>query len=253
MTIDHQKIAQRFAKAGQNYEQSAVVQKQVIDRLMVQFAEQCGDLPCERVLEIGCGNGLLTRQFLAYKSPKRLYLNDLYLPVRHDFLSANQAVDYVIGDIAMVDLPDELDLVLSTSALQWVADLQALFGRLSSVMTTNGVLAFSTFGEQNLWQIKHLTGKGLSYPTPDMLIQMLNQAGFSVLYQQAWQQTLFFDTPMAVLKHLQMTGVTASDGDYRWNKQKLQQFGEQYQSLSCEQGLPLTYDPIIIIAKMTKK
>jgi malonyl-CoA O-methyltransferase len=69
----------------------------------------------------------------------------------------------LIGDIEQLNLPQSLDAVISSSALQWMTDLPALLQRIHDALKPNAYFGFSTFGSDNLTEIKQLTGQGLNY------------------------------------------------------------------------------------------
>ena len=161
MSIDKVLVAQRFAKAGQSYIDQAVVQKQISAQLFEYLKAYCPQ-SLNSVLEIGCGSGNLTHLFHSYFQVDQLFLNDLYEDVDQHF-STIQNIAWLIGDIEQLELPSELDAVISSSALQWMTDLPALLQRIHDALKTKGYLGFSTFGENNLIEIKKLTGQGLNY------------------------------------------------------------------------------------------
>ena len=247
VSINKALVAQRFAKAGQSYVEHAVVQKQISAQLFEYLKQYCPQsLPS--VLEIGCGSGNLTHLFESYFQVDQLYLNDLYADVDQHFLNFKH-VNWLIGDIEQLELPLELDAVVSSSALQWMTDLPALLQRIYDALKPKGYLGFSTFGENNLIEIKQLTGQGLNYYSLEALQQQLQENGFEILLiQQAYKQA-YFDHPKSVLQHLKATGVTATATSHRWTKQSLQQFYSDYQQFYDEQGFRLTYHPIYVIAR----
>ena len=247
MSVDKALVAQRFAKAGQSYVEHAVVQKQISVQLFEYLKQYCPQsLPS--VLEIGCGSGNLTHLFESYFQVDQLCLNDLYADVDQHFLNFKH-VNWLIGDIEQLELPLELDAVVSSSALQWMTDLPALLQRIYDALKPKGYLGFSTFGENNLIEIKQLTGQGLNYYSLEALQQQLQENGFEILLIQQTYKQAYFDHPKFVLQHLKATGVTATAKSHRWTKQSLLQFYSDYQQFYDEQGFRLTYHPIYVIAR----
>ena len=247
MSIDKALVAQRFAKAGQSYIEQAVVQKQISAQLFEYLKMYCPQsLPS--VLEIGCGSGNLTHLFHSYFQVDQLFLNDLYADVDQHF-STIENIAWLIGDIEQLELPSELDAMISSSALQWMTDLPTLLHRIHDALKPKGYLGFSTFGENNLIEIKKLTRQGLNYYSIDVLKQKLEENGFEIVFIQEEQKHLYFDDPKSVLQHLKATGVTATAKSHRWTKQSLQQFYSDYQQFHDEQGFRLTYHPIYVIAR----
>lgn len=247
MSINKALVAQRFAKAGQSYVEQAVVQKQISAQLFEYLKAYCPQ-SLNSVLEIGCGSGNLTHLFHSYFQVDQLFLNDLYEDVDQHF-STIQNIAWLIGDIEQLELPSELDAVISSSALQWMTDLPALLQRIHDALKPNAYFGFSTFGSDNLTEIKHLTGQGLNYISLEFLKRQLEQQNFEVLFIEQEVKQIYFDHPKSVLQHLKATGVTATAKSHRWTKQSLQQFYLDYQQFYGEQGFSLTYHPIYVIAR----
>ena len=247
MSIDKVLVAQRFAKAGQSYIDQAVVQKQISAQLFEYLKAYCPQ-SLNSVLEIGCGSGNLTHLFQTHFQFEQLFLNDLYADVEQHF-STIQNIAWLIGDIEQLTLPQSLDAVISSSALQWMTDLPTLLHRIHDALKPNAYFGFSTFGSDNLTEIKQLTGQGLNYISLEFLKRQLEQQNFEVLFIEQEVKQIYFDHPKSVLQHLKATGVTATAKSHRWTKQSLQQFYSDYQQFYDEQGFRLTYHPIYVIAR----
>ncbi|MGE8541919.1 MAG: methyltransferase domain-containing protein, partial [Acinetobacter sp.] len=185
MMIQKSQVAQRFAKAHQSYDAHALVQKQIYQHLMQLMQQHLPAKQLGKALEVGCGSGGLTRELLLNFQINQLFLNDLYSEVQQH-ISASEypetQMNWLIGDIEAQPLPQHLDLALSSSALQWINDLNALLQRIHQVLNPQAYLCFSTFGPQNLQEIKALTGQGLHYQTLPEIQALLNEAGFEVLH-----------------------------------------------------------------------
>ena len=247
MSVDKALVAQRFAKAGQSYIEHAVVQKQISAQLFQYLKVYCPQ-NLASVLEIGCGSGNLTHLFHSYFQVDQLFLNDLYEDVDQHF-STIENIAWLIGDIEQLHLPQSLDAVISSSALQWMTDLPTLLHRIHDALKPNAYFGFSTFGSDNLTEIKQLTGQGLNYISLEFLKRQLEQQNFEVLFIEQEVKQIYFDHPKSVLQHLKATGVTATAKSHRWTKQSLQQFYLDYQQFYGEQGFSLTYHPIYVIAR----
>ena len=247
MSINKALVAQRFAKAGQSYVEHAVVQKQISAQLFEYLKVYCPQ-NLASVLEIGCGSGNLTHLFQTHFQFEQLFLNDLYADVEQHF-STIENIAWLIGDIEQLHLPQSLDAVISSSALQWMTDLPTLLHRIHDALKPNAYFGFSTFGSDNLTEIKQLTGQGLNYISLEFLKRQLEQQNFEVLFIEQEVKQIYFDHPKSVLQHLKATGVTATAKSHRWTKQSLQQFYLDYQQFYDEQGFRLTYHPIYVIAR----
>ena len=254
--IDTGLIAQRFAKAASSYSEHAVAQKIICQRLIEMMRRHIA-IQLPRVLELGCGSGHLTILLQKNFQIEQLILNDLYPEVRQHFSAAEQ-LDWCIGDIERLDFPGQLDAIMSSSVLQWMHDLEQVFKKCSEALKSQGWFCFSSFGSENLREIKTLTGQGLNYLSLEELKEKMCKSGFEVLEIQEEQETLYFEHPKQVLQHLKLTGVTATSSQHRWTKQSLYKFYDQYQQFVKSpayegiQQYPLTYHPIYCIARRVR-
>ncbi|ENW49109.1 malonyl-ACP O-methyltransferase BioC [Acinetobacter baumannii] len=249
MSLNKNLVAQRFAKAGQSYSEHAIVQKQICQNLTNLLKQFCPRTML-RVFEIGCGSGNLTHLITASFQIEELILNDLYADVQQHF-SHQESLKWLIGDVEALDFPQQLDMIVSGSALQWMQDLPHLLERCDEALVDQGWLCFSTFGPKNLIEIKELTGQGLSYWSIENWNSALIQAGFEILHLSESETQLYFDSPKDVLQHLKATGVTAT-AQHRWTKQTLQQFYQDYDRFKHTDGYSLTYHPIYCITRRMK-
>lgn len=209
----------------------------------------------DHVLDIGCGSGQLSRLLLQKTNVQRLYLNDLYPQIMmHCGDFDLNSVEFYIDDIERLDLAVCFDLIMSSSALQWVIDLNQLFSKIAAHLKPQGLLCFSTFGVDNLTEIKQLTGQGLHYHSAATIQAYLSNHGFEILHFSEAFECLSFDHPKQVLQHLKATGVTATATDFKWSKTTLHQFYHDYERFVSIDGegqrlYPLTYHPIYCIAR----
>jgi len=253
VNIDKSQIARRFAQAGQSYAEHAVVQKQICLNLMQLMQHYLSQTRLNRVFEIGCGSGNLSRLLMQNFEIDHLFLNDLYPEVQQHF-QVKENLEWLIGDVEQLDFPQSLNLIASSSALQWISDLDVVFKKSAAALVENGYFCFSTFGQQNLQEIKALTGQGLDYLPIEVIQNKLSKQGFEILHLSESLETLSFSHPKAVLQHLKATGVTATALQHRWTKQSLQQFYQDYQQFSeldqsGQRHYPLSYHPIYCIAR----
>lgn len=256
LKLDTSQIALRFAQAGQSYPEQAIVQRKIA-RHLSDLITQYGVGQYDKVFEIGCGSGNLTQLLIQKFNIKDLILNDLYEDVQQHFnfnVISNPQVNWLIGDIEQLEFPKNLNMIASSSALQWVNDLDAIFKQAFHHLTAHAELCFSSFGQHNLREIKSLTGQGLNYLSIEDLQAKLQNNGFEILHLSEQIEQLTFTHPKQVLQHLKATGVTATASSFRWTKQSLMDFYQNYQQFSYvdEAGVHqyrLTYHPIYCIAR----
>ncbi|RKE42630.1 malonyl-ACP O-methyltransferase BioC [Sphingobacterium detergens] len=252
--MDKQRIRSRFSKAAQSYHSAAVVQGQIAEK-MINLLRNLFLISPDRVLEIGCGTGFFSRLLLQYLSPKHTIFNDIcpemIKSVMNIVLSqhSSQHYSFICADAETFSLPDGLDLITSCSTIQWFEDPSAFFARCHTALHAHGILAFSTFGEENMREISSTTGVGLTYRTQSALLTELSALGYEILLVEEELMSLTFETPLQVLSHLKKTGVTGIK-NHRWTKSKLQAYCTEYiDRYAVGTRVPLTYHPIYIIAK----
>lgn len=245
--MDKRLIAERFARARGTYTREAKVQLQVAEKMLRLVEQYRSDRPLTQVVEFGCGTGIYSQLLLERLHPAHLLLNDL-CPEMEELVGSLPA-RFVAGDAESLALPAGTDLITSCSTLQWFVAPARFFGRCREALAERGVLAVSTFGPDNLREIRALTGNGLTYPTLAELTRMLHEAGLQLLHAEEEQATLSFASPLEVLRHLQRTGATGT-GTHIWTRGKLQRFENDYrQRFALPEGVSLTYHPIYLIAQ----
>lgn len=249
--MDKQLIAGRFGKAVASYDKEAVVQRRIADK-MVELLERHLDTRCGRVTEVGCGTGLFSRSFLRRFTPDEWLLNDICPEMERAFDGMlTDRVRFLAGDAECMDLPCIQDLIVSCSALQWFVSPARFFRRCHARLSEDGYLAFSTFGGRNMEEIASVTGQSLAYLSKEELEKML-LPGYRLVWSEEELITLEFGTPLDVLRHLKLTGVTGICSR-SWTKGDLTAFCELYNGKFGRAGsVPLTYHPIYIIVKKEK-
>lgn len=253
VAVDKAALARRFSRSMATYERAAAVQSEMADELVDDLLSAAGAERFDRVLELGCGTGLLTERLIEKCRPRSLVLNDLVgkcaeTARRAQLRSPAVTVQFVEGDMEAATFPQPQDLVASSAVLQWAADPVALLARMAGLLCKGGVLAVATFGLQNLREVSELTGSSLPYRTADEWRRILC-GRYEVLRLREDLRTLWFTSAREVLRHLKETGVNSLDAR-PWPPSKTVQFCRDYEAAFGRAGkVPLTYHPIFMIAR----
>ncbi len=269
--MDKQLIAKRFSRARDTYSHEARVQQQVADKMMQLLQTHTPTGTFRHVVEFGCGTGSYSRVLKQSLRLDTLLLNDLCGEMREsltDILSATQTTEvqttnptppavatqngritFLADDAEYAEFPNGSDLITSCSTLQWFNSPEHFFKRCHRFLAPEGYLAFSTFGMENMYEIRSLTGHGLRYLSLEKLSSLLHPL-FEVIYREEEIVRLTFDNPLQVLQHLKQTGVTGTEKTV-WTRGRLQTFCEEYTRLFAvsHEKVSLTYHPIYIIAR----
>jgi malonyl-ACP O-methyltransferase BioC len=247
--IEKKRIARSFQKAAESYERQAVIQHFVADHLL-ELLDIHSRRSFQRVLEIGCCTGLLTRKLLK-RHPEiyEILLNDLVESFAEQAgnLPGVPAVGFLAGDIENLPLAGQFDLIISSSTLHWVHNLDMLLGRLARHLAPGGILAVSLYGPENMQEIRELSGIGLHYDSRDEVEAKIKKH-FSLVHSEEQIKTFTFASPEKVLEHLRETGVNALQQS-PWTPRKLRHFVQSYQDkFSNQQGVVLRYHPLFLLA-----
>lgn len=95
-----------------------------------------------RVVDLGCGNGELTRALhRVLRADRTLGIDNSPAMLAKALASATGGVSFERGDLSQVALAPVYGLVFSNAALQWLDDHPALFARLTAALVPGGQLA----------------------------------------------------------------------------------------------------------------
>lgn len=240
------RVQRSFRRGFATYDDSALVQRLIARGLTRRLLHHAADARFARVFEAGYGTGQLTRLLLRRLPIETLYLNDLAAAP----LSFAPQADYRPGDIETLPLPDDLDLAISASMIQWISDPQALIQRLCGAVRPGGWLALSGFGPDHF---PELQAQGSQAAAPSLLsasaIADLLPPGWTVHETGSHSRPLWFTSPHAVLRHLRDTGVNGR-ASRPWTRRDLDAFCRAYAERFGRSGrVPLTYQPVWLIAR----
>ncbi|RVT43511.1 methyltransferase domain-containing protein [Sphingobium algorifonticola] len=191
------RIAAAFGAAAEGYEAHAPVQRYAA-RAVADLAGLVRLPGGARILEIGCGTGLLTREIGLRWPGATLVATDLAAPmVAQAARGGMVAGTFMVmdGERPVFDEP-HFDLILSSLAFQWFDDLAQAIARLVALLRPGGRLIFSTMGAGSFaaWRAAHnacgVQAGVPDYPTLDELRAMLatyaDSFAFDETYPVAW-------------------------------------------------------------------
>lgn len=156
--IGKTRIAQSFAKAAETYDAAAHTQAQVGQRLF-ELLPQTN--PEQRVLDLGCGTGFLSRHWLARQKtlPYLIHLDlaeGMVSYARHGLSEQLPHAAWLVGDGEALPFADRsLDGIVSNLAIQWCTNLQLLMEEIKRVLQPGGWCLCSTLGCDTLNELKN--------------------------------------------------------------------------------------------------
>ncbi|HQT46935.1 MAG: hypothetical protein B7X08_04890 [Acidocella sp. 20-63-7] len=152
------RIADAFAAQAQAYDSVANVQREVARRLAARIQARLPSPP-RRILEIGCGTGLLSEALAAAFPNSALLLTDLApaMLARCEARLGARAEYLVLDGEDPVQATGPFDLIASSLAIQWFTNLGCGLERLSHLLAPGGSLFFATLGRETFteWRAAH--------------------------------------------------------------------------------------------------
>jgi malonyl-CoA O-methyltransferase len=207
-----------FARAARSYESEAQVQRLLADRC----AAACPSL-ANRVLELGCGTGLLTRE-LRRRLPQSSIIATDSVPGMLDqargdrdskpALFALQDASGASAACSRVRCFAPYDLVTSSALLQWIPDQGAHLRFVGGLVRLGGTYVFSAFTRTNLPELNRILAEPpFSYESfpgvePERIQTFAAQSGWRLLGVHEMEDHETLPTPIAALRHLRAMGAS---------------------------------------------
>ena len=154
--IDKSAARRSFERAAASYDRVALLQQEMADR-MLERLEYIRVDP-RFVLDLGAGTGYaiagLQRRFGAARVLALDFAFAMLLQARNRG-SLCESPRCVCADVEALPLADaSADLVFSNATFQWCNDIRATFGECLRVLRPGGLLMFTTFGPDTLYELR---------------------------------------------------------------------------------------------------
>jgi malonyl-ACP O-methyltransferase BioC len=195
----------KFSSAA-TYDAAASVQQHCFDTLL----NMCSDSTPQRILDLGCGTGTTTFR-LAETFPKATITAIDHSSHMIDFANewnAHPNITYIQADIDSYEPSENVDLIFSNAAFQWLKDPESTQDRYVSFLNPNGSFFMSYFGPKTFRDLRSILDEaGLSTP--------LASDSFTTFCQEHLEKedrvTLLFPTFIELLKHIKNTGTKPAE------------------------------------------
>ena len=266
--VNRTHIKQHFSHAAPTYDEAAILQKTVAERVDERLA--LTTIEPKVVVDIGAGTGLLTEKVIPRYPQANILAIDLSLEMlkqaqqrlkkpKFNWLPESvwqtSSATTLNADAYCLPLKDGcVDLLVSNLMLQWCDDLDSVFAEFRRVLRPEGLIMFTTFGPDTLKELKqawavadgvdaHVNQFVDMHDIGDALIRN----GFGQPVMDVEHFTLTYDKPMGVLKDLKAIGATNASLNRNkgmMGKQRFHTMLEAYEGLRSEGKIPATYEVV---------
>lgn len=169
--INRHSVKRHFSKSAHTYNASAVMQKEVSDRLAERLP--FFKITPTQIVDLGAGTGFLSQHIRSFYPSSHLTLVDLSLPMLQEsrqlaslsptiwqrWLRTNASKKgktyFINADAYALPFADHsVDMIVSSLMLQWCDDLDKVLAECQRVLKPEGLLYLATLGPDTLREIR---------------------------------------------------------------------------------------------------
>ncbi|MED4751458.1 malonyl-ACP O-methyltransferase BioC [Brevibacillus choshinensis] len=267
-------IGNRFSEKASTYDQYALVQKKMAERLQQLIFNAAIPEKVTQLLEIGCGTGGLTRLLRRHFSETKYQAIDMAPGMldqaRNQLRAEGLDCDFLRADIedwVWAQKEGTMDLIVSGACFQWLSQPAETLKGIGKLLRPGAPLLFSTFGPNTFEELHASFGyahlclgqtdvrHGLSFYSGDQWESMLLVAGFEEIQVTSQKVVLTYPSVIDFLHAVKAVGANASQekapGLGHRNLLK-EMIGYYERAFATEHGIPVTYDLLYIQANRSR-
>ncbi len=255
-------VSARFSASAGTYDGSATVQFVAAEKVMELLAETN---PPKRILEIGCGTGLLTRM-LVDRFPdaaiEGVDIADSLVAAARTSFEGNSNVHLYTADGRTMRESRTFGLVVSSSSLHWMPPLKKTFEKLAACLVPGGKLVFSMMVDGTLAELRESRLRVAAHktaterlPSTEEVMLTLADVGFKSCFEERHAVRAHYESATEFLYSIHNVGVTG--GPISAHKKPLNRselgalvsnYGKNY---TDDDGVFATYQLLCVVAEFT--
>lgn len=274
--IDRDKVSRAFHRQATEYDLHTSVQKRVVNRLLSLVKNHITGVPTS-ILDVGCGTGHLLASLREQYQHSRLYGLDLaYNMTRCASERLGTDAQLVNADAEHLPFRDGMfDLLVSTSTLQWLDNLEVFFQQAHRVTQANGLLCIAFFGGRTLFELRECFREVVeqriasdscsgyvnrlhSFRGRTDVEHALERIDFDQATITCEIETDYYSDVHALLRSIKRIGAgTTAQGDGKgglgWRGILNEVSRLYYERYGADGKIPATYEVVYVVARMPQK
>ncbi len=261
--IDKSRLRVSFSRAAGQYDEFAMLQKQVADDFFKWIPGESSVDTQPAIMDLGCGTGFASLKIKQLYPQCHLLLADISTDMLHTCLAKfkdQSLISPLCLDAEQLAIADtSLDYLFSSLAIQWCMDLSKTFNAFYSCLKKPGKIFLSTFGPGTLKELKQAWSQVDNYHhvnsfySQNDIEQFLNDSGFHSINMKAQIYSLYYPDVFALMRELKNIGahnVLSKRNKNMTTRSDLFRMQQAYQNSSQDkQRLIASYEVIFISAE----
>lgn len=253
--VDKALARHAFERAAPHYDEVAVLQREVGQRLLDRL--ELLRITPRTVLDLGAGTGLATAALAKRYRKARVVALDLSTAMLRETRKRGgwfRKPACVCGDMERLPLADDsVDLIFSNLTIQWCNTPDRVFAEFARVLAPGGTVLFSSLGPDTLRELREGWARVDSYTHVNSFIDMhdlgdaLVRARLAEPVMDVERLTLTYPDVFRLMKDLKQLGAhNITEGRRRGltGKGQLRALAEAYEAYRREGVLPASYEVV---------
>ncbi len=257
--IDKGAARRSFEQAAPGYDEAAVLQRELADRLLERL--DYIRLAPKLVLDLGAGTGYAIPGLRRRFSTARILALDFAPAMLRQARDRDRThgsrlerPDCVCADVEALPLADaSINLIFSNATFQWCNDIQGTFGECLRVLRPGGLLLFTTFGPDTLWELRDAWATADGHPHVSSFLDMhdvgdaLVNAGFADPVMDVERLTVTYGQARDLMRDLKVLGAhnaTSQRARGLTGRRRLWAVERAYEAHRQDGCLPTSYEVV---------
>lgn len=264
MPLEYHAILNSFNTAAEHYEQNAVLQKEVLSRLLERLIDEKKldeSFKPLHILDLGCGTGWAIPELLKQFDQVEIFALDFSKNMLKQVIENNQ-VHTILNDVH--DLPfddNSVDVVFSNMLIHWCNE-KDVFSESMRVLKPGGLLIMSALGETSLVELKQAwlsvdkQAHVHDFPALHDLGDDLLKIGFEEVVVNAEIITLTYKDVVALMKDIKASGGQNANESRKkglMSRNQLKQLSDAYDAFREDGKIPASYEVVYLRAKKSNQ